>query len=475
MNARTAAALAALALLLAAAPSGAATWRPVTSGKQGNSNVLGLARTADGVLHVAWNVDNPDNTESLNLTNIAPNGTISAPSPIVSGWAGVGSPGLAVDVPGVLRVFFGGSRTTNQGEDLFGMITAQSSTGGQSWELFLNTDDRTQDFGYGRVPGVTFTSSDVALTTWYDVSQTVVHFGTDRGDPVHVFADGTGGACCAILQNIAYEAASDTAIVAWCQFDNAPDGVFAQGVDPHSGAPSGPALLMPGSQTTYQGQPIHSCEVTQRQPLAVRAGGGIYTTATAGYPSTPRVLVWRIGDATSATVANSKGQSLKVPQLAADPNGRLWVGWIDQQGRVTVRRSNTTATIWGAPVVVKPPKGTVSGFALDLSAQAGVADVIARFGSVSDLQAFHTQVLPGLTLAAAPASIGRAGAKVTFRVSDAGDPVKGATVKVAGKSATTSAKGTARIALGPFRRKAKLDAAATKPGYVAGNTKVRVK
>jgi len=67
--------------------------------------------------------------------------------------------------------------------------------------------------------------------------------------------------------------------------------------------------------------------------------------------------------------------------------------------------------VWGAPVVVTPPKGTVSGFALDLSAQAGVVDAIARFGSVADLQACHTQISPGLTLAAAPASLGRAGGR----------------------------------------------------------------
>ena len=60
-------------------------------------------------------------------------------------------------------------------------------------------------------------------------------------------------------------------------------------------------------------------------------------------------------------------------------------------------------------------------------------------------------------------------------MSDAGDAVAGVGVKIAGRSATTNAKGVAKIVLGPFRRKARLGATATKSGYVAGNARVKVR
>jgi hypothetical protein len=104
------------------------------------------------VLHVAWQVDNADHSQSLNVTSIAAGGTIGATSPIVSNSAGVDSPALVTTPGGGLRVFFGGSRSTTQGEALFGMITATSDAGGSAWGEFVNSDDRTDDFGYGRVP-----------------------------------------------------------------------------------------------------------------------------------------------------------------------------------------------------------------------------------------------------------------------------------------------------------------------------------
>jgi hypothetical protein len=426
---------------------------------------------------VAWDVDDPT-TESINVTPISPAGKIGATASVVSGWAGTGSPALVTTPTGDLRIFFGGTRTTNAGEDLFGMITATSDSSGTTWGPFVNTDRRTQDFGYARVAGATF-AGDTPLTTWYDADQTIVHRGLDPAVEAERFTEGTGGACCAILQNIATDTESGAVVAAWCQFNNAPDGIFAQGVDPATGKPIPPVGFMPGSATNFQGQQIHSCEVTQRTPLAARVGpgGGIYTATTTGYPETSKVLVWRIGNETSVTVADRsrKRESLKLPQLAADRNGRLWVGWIDSLGRVLVRRSNRAATVWGATVKARPPKDTVSGYALDLSAQAGKVDVIARFGSVANLQAYHRQLLPGLTLKASPTSIGRGGRRVSFRVTDAGDPVNNATVKATGESATTNANGVAKLRLGPFSRARSVTGKATKTGYVAAKARVKVR
>jgi hypothetical protein len=461
------------AAALAPVAATAATWTRVTSGKQGNSNVLGVARTGDGVLHVAWNVDDSGTAQSIHVTPISPAGKVGAAADVVSGWAGAGSPALVARPNGGLRIFFGGIHSTSAGDPLVGMILAASDPSGTAWNGDENIDARTDDYGYGRVPGATLASGGTSLVTWYDVDQTVVL--ELNPDAFHRFVDASGGACCAILQNIATDSSSGAVVAGWCQFDHAPNGIWLQPVNAGTGAPGGPPVRMPGTVTTFNGTEIHSCEVTQRTPLAARSGGGIFTASTAGYPSTSSVLVWRFGASSSVTVGAAKGESLKVPQLAAAPDGRLWVGWLDSKGDVHLRRSNRAVTVWGAEVVVAPPKGTVSAFALDLSAQASNVDVLARFQSLSDLQVFHTQAEPGLSLSASPTSLSRKGATVTFRVTDAGDPVKGAKVKFAGASATTSAKGVAKLAAGPFRRAGKSSAKATKDGYVAGKAKLRVR
>jgi hypothetical protein len=66
-------------------------------------------------------------------------------------------------------------------------------------------------------------------------------------------------------------------------------------------------------------------------------------------------------------------------------------------------------------------------------------------------------VQPKLSLTATGGKI------LKFRVTDAGDPVAGAKVKIGGKTLTTSASGFARIDL----PKGKVSATASAPGYAA--------
>src|SRR6476661_8537103 len=91
----------------------AASWKPFTTGKQGNSDVIGVARTADGVLHVAWVRRGAPNSDSLMHTAISPGAKLAPANTILTGWNGVGSPALLAVPGGGLRVFFGGIRTTD--------------------------------------------------------------------------------------------------------------------------------------------------------------------------------------------------------------------------------------------------------------------------------------------------------------------------------------------------------------------------
>ncbi len=155
--------------------------------------------------------------------------------------------------------------------------------------------------------------------------------------------------------------------------------------------------------------------------------------------------MWKVGASKSTLVARAEGSPAVA--IAPDAKGRLWVAWSEGtfgDKRILAARSNPEATRLGAPVDAGVAKGTHSVYALDASATTTSLDVLALFGTgnVSGGATYVTRVLPGLTLKAR-----RSGGRTTFTVTDAGDPVKRATVKAGGRSAKTDAKGRATIAV----------------------------
>jgi hypothetical protein len=249
--------------------------------------------------------------------------------------------------------------------------------------------------------------------------------------------------------------------------------VWAQSLDPATGTPTGAPAVMPGSFTIFNGQQSMNQQM-QRIGVAARAGGGVYVAYPGGYPTTQQVRLWRVPGPASAVLAAGPGDH--IASLAADPDGRLWVFWVERSTmKVFARRSNTSATKFGPAVLVKAPKGQQSAFKIDGDAQSGALDVVVLLGDAQGRQAqWHTQFLPGLALKASPSKInGGRSTAVRFTVSDP-DPVKGAKVSAGGKSATTDGKGRATIDLGPAKAR-KITASAKKAGYASGSTKLKVK
>jgi hypothetical protein len=97
--------------------------------------------------------------------------------------------------------------------------------------------------------------------------------------------------------------------------------------------------------------------------------------------------------------------------------------------------------------------------------------VISSNGSDGKINVWHTQALRTLSVAGSPATV-RRGHSVRFTVTDAGDPVPGATVKFAGHTATTNASGKVTLGASGHGRKT---AVAKKGGYNSGATSVRVR
>ena len=464
--------LASLVVAPAALAGGPGKWTQVGDSNLANIDEVALARTADGVLHAVWTIPAP-NAGSLVAASIAPNGTASTPVNIQSGWASIDSVPDLVAGPGGLRVFFGGIRTADPNEPNSIMNTATSADG-SAWDLFSGTTVKS-DAAYGSDAGAALLSDGTPLLSFGGTGTgTFVHRGLDPATP-NFPVQAQLGSCCGYSPDVAVDTKSGAAFVVW--YSNATDniGVFAQSLDPGTGTPSGDFKQMPGSTTVFNGTQSSS-QMLQRTPIAARAGGGVYVAYPGGYPTTKQIRLWRIADSKSAVLATSNFDH--ITGLSADADGRLWVFWVERSARpqLFARRSNKAATKFGPAVKIKAPAGQQSAFKVDGNAQpSGPLDVFVLFGNSAGKQAqWHVQVLPGLSLTASPSKItGGKSTSVKFTVSDP-DPVKGAKVSAAGKSATTDGGGHATISLGPTKAKS-ITATATKGGYTGASRKVKVK
>jgi hypothetical protein len=364
-----------------------------------------------------------------------------------------------------LRLFFAA------GSPLEGLLTATAPTSGSPWTPPALVSN--EELARARTPAVT-TADGTPLQTWY-AGGIAVHRGLAPGG-VRVIAPPAGTEA---RPNIATDRAGHVWVV-WCRFGSAPAiGTIAQRVDPATGAGVGAQIQLPGSSTAFQGTQHANCvldaTVARHTPLAARAGGGVYAAGTSGYPRSTRVLVWRL-DASGVTrtlvaagTRSSAHQGYSDPALAAAPDGRLWVAWVERDGRrtkIVARRSNRAGTALGAPVQVVPPGG-ISTAAVNLAAQADRTDLVALVQSPSGaLSITHTQLWPALTLVRSGTARRRGSVAVSFRALDAGDPVAGVRVRAGGRSAVTAANGVARIVLRRTARPRRLTATATRARYV---------
>jgi hypothetical protein len=84
-------------------------------------------------------------------------------------------------------------------------------------------------------------------------------------------------------------------------------------------------------------------------------------------------------------------------------------------------------------------------------------------------------LLPALRIAASARKVSHSRATtITFKVTDAGDPVPGAKVKFLGKTVTTNSHGAASVKVRKGTAKGKHKAVATKNGYVSARLTITV-
>jgi hypothetical protein len=446
--------------LMAASAADAATWKRVTAATGGQSiDEVGLYRTADNVLHVAWPLRSGD-AYSVSHTPISPSFQIGATTSIVSGWVGTQSPALVQGADG-LRAYFGGQRSTVTEDPNADLNTAVSANGGATWTLQEGSIVPIGGQAYGSPVAATLGPDGQPIQTWAGTLGVWVHKGLLATTPNVNLQTPIGGN--GYYSNIA--SAGGQTVVAW--FSNgSPKGVLAQQVDAN-GNPAGSATVMPGTsgQTTDMGA---------RTPLVARAGGGFFAAYAAGDPTRNRVRLWQVGSGSSRTIAKTEGNTHVTVAAAAD--GRLWMVWTNSVGgsdRVFATRSNEAASKFGAVVDAGRPSGGTSVYSLNGSDGKGFLDLLANYsGNTTDASTWATRVLPGLTLTASPSKLSRSTTKsIRFTVTDAGDPVEDARVSISGKSGTTDEDGEVTLRLkGSSSTKT---ATATLKGYTKATVKLK--
>jgi hypothetical protein len=443
----------AAALALVAVPTAearAATWRQITASGGASIDQVGHVRTSDGVLHVAWHKDG-----DLFHTAIGRRGRAGAASAIQTGWTGHMDAALTA-VPGGIRVVWGAIRSTDSNDPNRDLNTALSTDGGTSWQLTPGSIVPPGGQAYGSDAGATTLPNGTVLQAWAGTLGTWVHSGLDPATPNFDYQGPLGPY--GYGPGLASDAAG-RAMMAWFSSGTGLVGVVAQGVNAN-GSPSGPAMRMPGSRVMVGGGTV------SRTPIVARAGnGGFYVGYALGYPTANQVRVWRVGANAATLLARTDADSQVT--LAADAKGRVWAVWSDGtfgEPRVLAARSNRRGNRFGAPVDAGAVRGAHSTYSVDASATSSALDVLALFGTGNESggATYAARIKPGLTLKARKRS-----GRVTFTVTDAGDAVRGAIVRAAGRSGRTDRRGRVTLTL---RRGT---ATASAPGYTPAKRRVR--
>ncbi len=345
------------------------------------------------------------------------------------------------------------------------MSTAGSVNNGASWELQATNVVPDGGQAYGSPVSAVMLNDGTFYQAWAGTLGTWVHSGLSAASPNHDYQAPFG--------NYGYDpglAASGTqTMLAWYSNATGHLGVHAQAVGA-GGAPVGSAALMPGTGNMSVG-------MLGRTPIVARVGGGFYVAYATGNPSLNRVKVWKIGATGTTDIAKTIGNNTTTT-IAAAPDGRLWVAWVQRVGfvyHVFARRSNKAATKWGAVVDVGRP-GVTGMYHLDGNATSKAVDLFVN--ATPNLSAnavtYYKRALPGLSLTSSRAKLPRGQrVAVTFAVRDAGDAVKGAKVKAGGKSGTTNAQG--KVTLRITGKGKSLKATVGKSGYTGASLGLKVR
>ena len=427
-------------------------WTPISKGHVESTDEAGLARTPDGVLHAVWQRRGAV-ASALWQTRISPLGATMELGPVAGSLSNPGSPGLTAGSDGTLRAFFFAS--TADGTSAALRLANASASG--LWTVVPEPLAQVSDPTSPAV-GVATTREGTPVVAWSAGRQIRYRYGVDPAAPLAAL--GAGGCCAAGVQP-AVDQATGQAYVAWASSASGGMGVYVQAVD-RSG-PTRPRVFATGSATKKRTQALLP---EGRVALASRSGApGVYLAYAVGYPRVRAISVLHVG--VRKLVLEVKAPDAAHVLVAAAPQGRLWLVW-SRDGVVFATRTNRSVTRVGAVQKIPARRGARAIDELQGDAALGPIDLVASFETRATASFWHQRVLPGLSLAiqAAPSTVGSK--RYVFRVTDAGESVGNATVRVGKQSLTTGLSGL--VALETSDRPP--TATASKSGYATATTRL---
>jgi len=361
------------------------TWRRVTATGLGNIAEIGLVRGADGVLHVLWTSGSTPGTYSVLDTPIAANGVSSRTVTIASHFDSAAYPdGTAT--PGGLYAFWNGAQSGAPGSPL-GTYEASRPTRGGAWHLSPSVTAAVNQFWGDNISAATGADGKPWAAFTVSGGLAAEHFG----HPEHLLGI---AACCQYYPGIGTDGKSGQTWLTYFSNVTGQTGTYFQPLGA-SGAPTGGPKRAPGSVSG--GNAISALE---RVTAVGRGHGrpGVYITYLSGYPFARAVDLYRLGAKSATAVAKLPAiNNIGLSDLAADPQGRIWVAWastIDDQAALYVRRSNAAVSAFSGTAKVGLPAGTSDIWRVYLSAQSGRLDVVALLTVHGAMAYWATQVLP---------------------------------------------------------------------------------
>jgi hypothetical protein len=451
----------ACALALAAASGPPGEWTRVTGQTGRNIDEPAMARAPDGTLHVVA-LERGAGSGLIGLIHYAVGAdgrVLEERTPVLEGWRSLSNPWLMVDGDS-LRVLVSGVRGSTPGDPFDGGIyTLTAPLDGTQWALQDASVTRSKSTA---APGAA-RGKDGVVVAWAGSGGLFFHQAVGgSGDDQEIPTTG----CCTYDPAAAADAATGEIVIGWYSNITNAHGRYTT-VVPGAGAPQ----FAPGSATADRAS---SLSPSQRFALTARlAAPGVYAAYCAGYPTCAAVNLWRHGAAEALTVARPR--NTRAVAVAPGPEGRLWVMWQDGT-ELRATRTNRAASRVGPLATVTPPPGAQTVWRVNGDGATGPLDLLATIGAAEGISVWHTQVLPILALTASPTGF-TAGdtARVTFTVTDAGDPVLGATIEIGGQRLTSDAAGRATMPFAATTRPGQIRADATLEGYAGATTRITVR
>ena len=433
---------------LAAGPASAGPpgqWTRVTDPGVRSSDQIGLARSADGVLNVVWTRQESSGVSLVSGRISAAGQTLPSRLVVQAGWAAISGPDLVATPSGLLAIWGGIPPGSAVGE----AYAATLAPGAAAWTYGGQVTPDGSDASASDQIDAALGRDGTALLAWSVNFALRTHAGLDPG----VASQTWQTACCAYHAGVAVDGVTGEAVLGWSSNATNEHGLWAQSIAPTPGE----RRYLPGSgneQRTAAVAPDQKVGITGRV-----AAPGVYMAFGVGYPTWSSLWVWEHGSARATRVWQG---IVRDPTIAAGPDGRLWLAWRSQGNQIYAVRSNRDATEWGALIRLRPPPRASTLWKLAAEGSRGPLDLLVS-ASTPSLAYWHQQVLPALSVACVGGKV------VRCSVTDAGEAVRNAAVRLGPKILKTSRQGRVELDL----PRGSYIVRVTKRGYAVATVRVR--